>query len=110
MSASDQRDMYYEAGPRGAAPYPQEPAAWDGGAAPDAAFFAPDGWGGPAPDGWADPFAGQQPYYPQEDPAQRPVRAQRKKDPGDLAYTFWSVAIAAGILLTVFAFIYGCVA
>ncbi len=103
-----QEPLYYEA--PAAAPAPPETAFWENGA-PDAVdpFFSPNGWGEPAPDGWTDPYAGQEPYPPQEEPA-RPARSVRRKDRGDLAYTFWSAAIVTGILLTVFAFIYGCVA
>ena len=41
-------------------------------------------------------------YYEEPAPAERPPR------PGDMQYFFWSGAIVAGTLLTLFAFIYAC--
>ena len=47
-------------------------------------------------------------WYGQDNMPRR-TRQKKKMNPGDLKYYFWSCSIVTGMLLTVAAFIYGCI-
>ena len=99
------------------APYPPEAYA-----PPRQAYYPPEGYY-PDPvmgDPYADPaYYGGQPYSAEyrpgargwygQDNIPRRTRQRKRMKPGDLKYYFWSCSIVTGMVLTVVAFIYGCI-
>lgn len=93
--------------------YASPPPAYDSAAYAESAYdpYADpgfyQGYGAPEPAASREAFGGEW-YGPENMP--RPVaRPRTKRKPGDLQYYFWSFGIVVGMLLTVVAFIYGCI-